>query len=113
MEYGGSATKFDKMGLVEGGKARRRRALAAQEVERMLKWIPPTFKLWLCVTSPWLRFYNTAEVIHIAVCRKYWEGTSFIEVNTMSTLVTHTIPKKNDGNKVVKRQRAYDYLYGK
>lgn len=27
--------------------------------------------------------------------------------------VTHTIPKKSDADKVVKRQRVYDYLYGK
>ncbi|XP_051259441.1 cilia- and flagella-associated protein 91 [Dicentrarchus labrax] len=29
----------------------------------------------------------------------------------MSVSVTHTISKKNDGNKVVRRQRVYDYLY--
>lgn len=30
----------------------------------------------------------------------------------MSASVTHTIPKKNDANKVARRQRVYDYLYG-
>lgn len=31
----------------------------------------------------------------------------------MSISVTRTIPKKNDANKAVRRQRVYDYLYGK
>ncbi|XP_071332361.1 cilia- and flagella-associated protein 91 [Trachinotus anak] len=61
------------------------------------------------LSSPWLRCWVPERSLRQKLAGK--KDGFFNRITTMSVYVTGTIPKNNYADKVVMRQRAYDYLY--